>query len=1369
MVNGGTLTVSGATSLNDSASDFAESSGSVTFQSSIAYSTTGDNGAYDITGGTFSAVTVNMSRNQANSTAPTASAPVSANTGTGLYVNGSSAVVDLGTFNIGTAADNSSAVSRVDAGTVTVTNEVMIATPSRVSVLQVNGGSLNSLDSVNGIVIAPNNGTTSAATSELYLSGGTVTANRIAFGASADTVGGTGWVFVNGGSTLYVGAGGIVKPNTHSFSANIALTQGFLGATANWSSSLAMILNGTSFTIQTADASSNPWNIGLSGVISGAGALNVTGGGILTLGGVNTYTGATTVNGGTLAVTGSLASGSAVTVNSGATITGSGTVNGTLTLASGALASLTPNSPLQVVGAVTLNGNTVTVNVPGSALTYGNYNLLTAAGGFGSSTVNPTPSYTGNGVAAGFVGTVVINGNTLQLQVTSSNPLNTWTDGDSTGNWSDALNWSLGVAPQNPGDTADLGTGAGPVTLDANEAVGLLIFNNAASYTISGANTLTLNNSGNGALVSVSAGNANTIGTPVSLGDTATLAVGGGDSLTLSGTIANASTPETLTLNGPGTNILTAANTYGPAAAGTVGTTINSGVVQVGNSGALGAGDVAVTAGSTLQAGALGLTLNNNLITSSGVTLTANNNGLNFSGNLFTLGGVISGSGNLLSLGAGTNVLSGNNTFTGNTTLTNGTLQLANANAVKGQLNLASGTTLQLRGDVNTTFAPAGLTIQTNLAGNATDVFNLDAGPVTTGVTGKTLTLNGAFNNGTNDNTTINVTGNSTYTLALGNFVSGNTGHNPEYLSAFNAVPGGASLSIAQILTGNWSQWLNFQGGGNITLAGSLTNVSQGSAIVYVTGGTTLTMQGRSSLWASATGVTDGYRYDVANGTLVLDNSYALTNNTTGAAGVPSYFILGAATNLYYVASSISPPAGVLVNLNNSYNAAVYLGDATHATGGLFVGATVTNWVADGDANFANSGVMTIGGQNTSGINTYNNPVILGWNANKGMGATLVAATGGEVDFAGQIRANGSDTTAGITVGNASFGGTVKLLAANTFAGPTVINNGTLALGSAASLMASSSVTIAPGAIFDVSAQSAYALGSSASLTATGTQGHQAAINGASGGTVNLGARPITLNYDGGDPVLTSSQGVLTLGGNVLTVNGATLGSGTYVLISASGPGSISGTIASVNGTAIPTSGYTVSVVVTGGIGGNLSLQIIENTSTALALTTGTSPSTYGTALTYTATVSSLAGTPTTPGGNVVFQDGATVLATVPLTAGTASYTAYTALAAGADSLAAYYQGDSTHAVSSSSASPLAQSITPKPLSVTGLTVPASKPYDGTTATATPAGVAVLSGTPEAPGTGNAADGNLYLGDTVNVIGTPVGVYNSATVAGATR
>jgi autotransporter-associated beta strand protein len=141
---------------------------------------------------------------------------------------------------------------------------------------------------------------------------------------------------------------------------------------------------------------SNGLSTTVSGVIADGGGLGgtgaslvKTGAGTLTLAGANTYTGVTTVNAGTLAVTGSLAS--PVTVGNGGTLAGTGTVNntvaltsggtlgpglsvgtlstGSVTFSSGAVFAVeidgTGSDRLNVTGAVTLNGATLSLSLLG--------------------------------------------------------------------------------------------------------------------------------------------------------------------------------------------------------------------------------------------------------------------------------------------------------------------------------------------------------------------------------------------------------------------------------------------------------------------------------------------------------------------------------------------------------------------------------------------------------------------------------------------------------------------------------------------------------------------------------------------------------------------------------------------------------------------------------------------------------------------------------------------------------------------------------------------------------------------------------------------------------------------------------------------
>ncbi len=217
----------------------------------------------------------------------------------------------------------------------------------------------------------------------------------------------------------------------------------------------------------------------------------------------------------------------------------------------------------------------------------------------------------------------------------------------------------------NGGTASDIGSAA-------NSAANLLINGGTLQYT--GPNTSSdhaFSVGLSGAIIDGSGFDAN-LSLPTSLNLTAaalgytgngprTLSLTGtGVSNILAAVIANNGGATALLKNGPGSWVLTGANTYSGL------TTINNGVLQIGAggaSGALGSGNV------------------------------VNNRGLDFNrtGSL-TVGGAISGTGAVTNDGPGTLILTGNNSYTGGTAINAGTVQIGNGGA-SGNLDNASAIT----------------------------------------------------------------------------------------------------------------------------------------------------------------------------------------------------------------------------------------------------------------------------------------------------------------------------------------------------------------------------------------------------------------------------------------------------------------------------------------------------------------------------------------------------------------------------------------------------------------------------------------------------------------------------------------------------
>ena len=316
LVNGGLLTNASTvtSSLNNAANAIVETAGTINV-GEITDTANADGLSLAIYGGTFISPNIDLSRNN-NYAAPTATAPTPALTTVGLYIDSTNtaqpANVTLGSLEIADAhGANSSSSARMDAGTLTVTGEILVGnqgSTGRWSVFQINGGIFTNSDPANGIVLG--NSTASANDSEVLFSGGSNYVQTIHFGTGTDTQAGIGDLIITN-SILYMGSGGIIKASgSATYVPTIWLQRGTLGALANWSSSLTPNGTGTgfqlpiatNFIIQAADPANNPFNISLLGGIGGVGGITKTGPGTLFLGGTNTYAGNTIISNGTLSI-----------------------------------------------------------------------------------------------------------------------------------------------------------------------------------------------------------------------------------------------------------------------------------------------------------------------------------------------------------------------------------------------------------------------------------------------------------------------------------------------------------------------------------------------------------------------------------------------------------------------------------------------------------------------------------------------------------------------------------------------------------------------------------------------------------------------------------------------------------------------------------------------------------------------------------------------------------------------------------------------------------------------------------------------------------------------------------------------------------
>ncbi|MEY4732615.1 MAG: hypothetical protein RLZZ464_681, partial [Pseudomonadota bacterium] len=558
--------------------------------------------------------------------------------------------------------------------------------------------------------------------------------------------------------------------------------------------------------------------------------------------------------------------------------------------------------------------------------------------------------------------------------------------------------------------------------------------------------------------------------------------------------------------------------------------------------------------------------------------------------------------------------------------------------------------------------------------------------------------------------------------------------------------------------------------GGNITLNAGLT----------ATGNNTITLQGSGATTDGASGFVSASNLLLSgSGSVTLDNSTSNAVDTLAATG---------GTALTYLNSGALTLGAVGATNGISASGAINIGTKT---GDLTVAQNVSTSNTTATAMVLNADIAAAIGSSTGGNLIFSgSPTV-----SVGSGGTAKLYTGsisgstglsGLTDLAfgsGRFRYNSDETTTSYTTAltaglNAIFreqptASTSSLVLSMTYgdALPTITGTGTVN-GDATSYNITSRVNSSSGSI--KASGTPYVI--KETLTGLGYL-----VNGSStvsAGTLTVEAKALTMS------------GLSIAASKVYNGNTAATVSGTAVLLSAEAVGSgtstdgkrYTGDTVSISGTALGTynskdvaSASTVTfsgLSLTGTDASNYSLTMqspAAATITAKALTM--SGLTVPTSKVYDGTtVATVNGTPVLfsaeAAGTGTTADGKPYIGDTVAITGTAvgTYNSKDVASASTVTFSGLSLNNSNYSLTIQS--PRAATITAKALTFSGITVPSSKVYDGTTSAAITGTAVLLSD--EASGSGTTTDGKPYTGDTVAITGTAIGTYNNKNVASAT-
>jgi fibronectin-binding autotransporter adhesin len=937
-----------------------------------------------------------------------------------------------------------------------------------------------------------------------------------------------------------------------------------------------------------------------SHMVINAGEIRLNAAGGSTRNGTNT----TNINGGRLVIantSGSATGGGVVNVNNTGTLTGQGSMSGAVTVASGG--TLIPKE--DGVGAITTGGLTLaagsTIKWQGvdtttaDLITVNNADGLTINGGtvelYNAASATP---FTGTGVFKLFAYNGAIGGagiSSLAIAESSKIAGQTYTFGasagfvtltievgarpqsfwnvDNSGTWSTTGNWTSNGVPNAVSAIANLGGAEGTpitqprtVTVGAPTTVGVLKFDSAQTFTVTGGSALTFDDGAVGAKVQVING-SHTITTPLMLSDNGLLTSveNAGSTLTLGGQIDGNGG---LSKSGPGTLAITG-EVYSLGI-----TSVGAGTLQVGNGSTTGMIYGPVSNGGTLQ-----YNRTDDII-------------LNYS---------ISGAGGVNFGGSGKTTLNVPNTFSGPTNITAGTVEIADGTALQNStLNYASTGGVVTFPEFLTSVTLGGLTGDRSLP-----LTNALGDPVSLTV-GQNNSTNGYAPSTTGTGGTFTKLGSGIFTLTGTHAFNGAATVSAGTLS----LDTGADFTAASVSTVAATAKLRLNGGTlHVTGAGTFENASTGfelnSGTANINGAVTHTANISSgNVFVNVNGGTlNAGSVSLSRCNFNLGTAEPANGSTTNGLYVHNNGIVNVAGNVLLGNNANSSVSGRIetggsLTVNGTTTVAIDSPDrwsildvaagtftSTHVAGGVFLGGATAGTNSRGQAiiHVRGTGVAkaeriqfgqaALGGQSIlrlSGGELYvgsggmvigsSNPALV---SQLRLEAGILGALGDStsdvpvnlngpavVTGAGTADEPHSMTLTGATTGTGSLtkngAGTVIFSSqSNNFSGPTTVNAGTLGLGG----LTGGLITVNTG-------------------TTLAPQGVLAANGGAViDGTLSLAYDSLTSPRV---PRVTSTSGAITLGASsTLAFSGSgTVTGSVHVILKSTG--GVTGTFGTVTG-----------------------------------------------------------------------------------------------------------------------------------------------------------------------------------------------------------